>query len=312
MLTGQWVTRSGRSATIGDNTDMAAGTRVIGHEEADGSWELSVRRPEHPALRLHVLELEGYEERFRAPVRQRHLPSVVVPLILNFGAPYRLLDPGDSRIVARPRSSFVAGLGEAIAMTESSGAARCVQVNLTPIGARRLLGVPMHELEDRVLPLEDVLGREVERLEERLFDAPDWEARLLIVESFLAARLDDGADVRPDVVRAWRRLEETNGQIRIETLTRELQCSRRHLLALFREHVGPGPKTVARVLRFNRLLRLLGRDPRPDWSELAFSCGYYDQSHLSREVRRLAGCTPGELAVSPPVTFVQDALGLSA
>ena len=291
---------------------MAPATRTITHEEADGSWELSVRRPEHPVLRSDVLEVEGYEERFRVPLRQRHLPGVIVPLILNFGTPYRLLDPEDARVVARPRSSFVAGLGGTAAMTESLGDARCVQINLTPIGARRLLGVPMHELENRTLPLEDLLGREVERLEERLVDAPDWEARLGLVESFLAARLDDSPQARPDVVWAWRRLEETAGRVRIETLTRELRCSRRHLLAQFREHVGPGPKTVARVLRFNRLLRLLGREPRPDWTELAFRCGYYDQSHLSREVRRLAGCTPGELALAPPVTFVQDALGLSS
>ena len=311
VLTGQRVTRSGRSATIGENTGMAAETRVLRREEDSGSWELAVRRP-HPALRQHLVVLEGYEERLGATVRQRHLPPVIVPVILNFGPAYRLLDTADPRRPGRALSSFVSGLGEAGGMTESDGAALCVQVNLTPLGARRILAVPMHELQDQVLPLEDVLGPEVLQLEQRLFEAPDWATRLTLAESFLAARLEGVPPARPDVVRAWRRLEETGGRLRVEALARELRCSRKHLLAQFRDHVGPGPKTVARLLRFNRLLRLVERLPAPDWSALAFECGYSDQSHLSREVRRLAGCTPGELTRRPAVTFVQDALAASA
>ncbi len=290
---------------------MDTRTRVVRSEDDAGSWELALRRP-HPALRDHVLVLEGYEEHLRAPVRQHHLPPVFVPVIINFGPPYRLLDPADARVLARPRASFVSGLGEAGGLTESDGAALCVQVNLTPLGARAVLGVPMHELEDRVLPLEDVLGRGVEELEERLFEAPDWESRLALAEAFIAARLGDAPEPRPDVVRALRRLEETQGRVRVEELAAELRCSRKHLLVQFRDHVGPGPKTVARLHRFNRLLRLVARDAEPDWAGLALSCGYYDQSHLSREVRRLAGCTPRELSRQHTVTFVQDALAASA
>ncbi len=290
-------------ATDRDNTDTVT---LIRHEGDDGRWLLLTREP-HPGLRAHVLDLAGYEEPTAAGVRRRHLPAVFVPLILNFGAPWRLFDPVEPGRVTE-RSSFVSGLGEAGGMTEAAGAALCVQVNLTPLGARRILGVPMHELEDREVGLEEVLGRDAERLEERLFATPRWEARLDLVERFLAARLADTPPVRPDVMRAWRRLEETGGRLRVEALAAELRCSRKHLVAQFREFVGPPPKTAARILRFNALLRLLDRRPRPGWAELAALCGYADQSHLSREVRRLAGCTPRELAGDPPVTFVQDAL----
>ncbi len=269
-------------------------------------------RAPHEALRPHVLALEGYEERLAGPVRQRHLPPTSVPLILNFGPPYLLLDPQDPSGVGASHLSFVSGLGEAGGLTESTGAARCVQVDLTPLGARRILGVPMRELEDRVVRLADVLGPAVGRLEARLDAAADWETRLEIVEAFLLRRLGASTPTRPDVAWAWRRLEETGGRIRIDELARELRCSRKHLLAQFREHVGPGPKTAARLVRFNRLLMLLRREPHAEWSELAFRCGYADQSHLYREVRRLAGCTPPELAAPSPVTFVQDALAAAS
>ena len=198
---------------------MDTRTRVVRSEEDVGSWELVFRRP-HPALRDHVLVLEGFEEQSRAPVRHHHLPPVFVPVIINLGSPYRLFDPADERPLARPRVGFVSGLGEAGGMTESDGAARCVQVNLTPLGARSILGVPMHELENQVVPLDDVLGPGVEQLEERLFEASDWETRLDARRGFprspaggharAQARCRQGAaaprgDRRPDSRRGARR-----------------------------------------------------------------------------------------------------------
>lgn len=79
-------------------------------------------------------------------------------------------------------------------------------------------------------------------------------------------------------------------------LADELGWSRRHLVARFREQVGLPPKVLARVLRFQRSLRLRGADGRPrPWAEVALACGYYDQAHLNRDFRQFAGCTPTEL-----------------
>ena len=52
------------------------------------------------------------------------------------------------------------------------------------------------------------------------------------------------------------------------------------------------PKVVGRVLRFDRARRLLGRPARPGLAAVAATCGYYDQAHLTREFRELAGMSP--------------------
>ncbi|MGH7357899.1 MAG: helix-turn-helix domain-containing protein, partial [Candidatus Rokuibacteriota bacterium] len=178
-------------------------------------------------------------------------------------------------------------------------------INLTPLGARRFLGLPMHELVDRVVPLADVLGPSALRLEEQLADARGPDARLALVESFLTARIGAAEPVRPDVAYAWSRLEQTGGRVRIGALAAELGCSRKHLGVQFRDHIGLLPKAVARLLRFNRALSLVERGL--DGAEIAHGCGYSDQAHFVKEFHRFSGSTPAAFARDAQVQFLQDA-----
>jgi AraC-like DNA-binding protein len=51
---------------------------------------------------------------------------------------------------------------------------------------------------------------------------------------------------------------------------------------------------VAQLLRFERATELLAQDRPPSWAELAFRCGYFDQSHLIHDFRAIVGVTPTE------------------
>ncbi|MGH2535140.1 MAG: helix-turn-helix domain-containing protein [Thermomicrobiales bacterium] len=246
-------------------------------------------------LRGHVTAYHGYVEMMAYPVRGWELPSPEVPLIINFGSPFRMSN------AAQPtrwttHGSFLAGLHDVAAFHESTGTAYCLQVNFTPIGAYRFFGVSMGELVNRVVALDDLVGPMARRLEERLFEASNWTARFAIMDGFIAARMDEARPADADVAWAWRQIEDAGGSVAVTALAEEIGWSRKHLVARFREQVGMPPKQVARIVRFHRTMRLLDRDNAIDWADLAHRCGYYDQSHLIRDVRQFAGCTPTELS----------------
>ena len=68
----------------------------------------------------------------------------------------------------------------------------------------------------------------------------------------------------------------------------------RHLRRRFAEAVGYGPKTFARIVRFRAALGLVrGGFPL---ASAALAAGYADQAHMTREMRSLAGRSPGALA----------------
>jgi AraC-like DNA-binding protein len=267
-------------------------TRVLRHTSEAASFVLASRDPV-PGLRGLVQGYEDFEERSPAPLCRREvaLPDVVV--IVDLGEGWRVGEAAGPDMAHH--GSFVAGVHDRPTAVEHGGRARCMQVNLTPLGARALLGTPLGELTNRVVALEDVLGPAARHLAERLDGAAGWEERFAILDAVLLARAASAEPVRPDVAWAWRRLVRSRGSIAVAALAAELGCSRRHLAARFGEEVGLPPKAYARLLRFQRATEALLSGGEPRLAEVAAACGYADQSHLNRDFRAFAGTTPSAL-----------------
>jgi AraC-like DNA-binding protein len=249
-----------------------------------------IRRAPVASLAGRVTSYYGFESRTPEPVRQREGPGADVVVIFTFEEHW-LID-------GERHTSFTAGLHERQVATEHPGRSLGMQVNLDPLAARALVGMPLHEIANRTVSLEETLGEP--SLVERLADAPGWDARFTLLDETLARRLD-GRQPSCEMEWAWRRLRATHGGVAIGELAADLGWSRKRIVARFRDEIGLPPKAVARLLRFERARELAGTMP---WGELAFECGFSDQSHLVREFRRITGRTPE--------TFLQDTLGEAA
>ena len=241
------------------------------------TWELhTAGRSLHGVVRRMV----GWRER-GAPLRRLEPATTATPVILMLGP--RISIDGD------PVGSFAAGPYMRPVVTEHDGEQEGIQVDLEPLAARRLLGLPMSELAERCVALEDLIGRD---LTEWVADAPGWPGRFERVESALVRRLSDAAPVRGEMQWAVGRLQASGGRVRVEDLARELGWSRRHLAVQFRDALGFTPKAMARVIRFEHTLdRVRAGESLAD---VAYDAGYADQAHLNRDFREFSGLTPTE------------------
>jgi transcriptional regulator GlxA family with amidase domain len=145
-----------------------------------------------------------------------------------------------------------------------------------------------------VVHLDDLLGPAGDELVARLWDVEGWERRFGIVDATLAALAAERPEPSSSLAWAWGRMRASGGRASIGALARELGWSHRRLIARFREQLGLPPKTLARILRFERVSELLRDTEEPRLAEVAFDCGYYDQAHLNRDFREFAGTTPGD------------------
>lgn len=156
-----------------------------------------------------------------------------------------------------------------------------------------LLGVPADELTDRRVLLAEVWDpRHAARLEEHLAHAADvWALDGALGDAFARAVDDRPDDVRAEARRHLvRRIAEGAA---VADLADEMGWSERQLLRRSRAAFGYAPSMLRRVLRLQRALGA-AHDGRP-FVEVAWSAGYSDQAHLSRDVRALTGSTLGRL-----------------
>ncbi|WP_131809584.1 helix-turn-helix domain-containing protein [Mycolicibacterium iranicum] len=255
-----------------------------------------------PSVRDVVLRYEGFAVSGGGPAVFREVACTFVPIIIDLDKGWAVSHREHVGSAPLRLNSFVAGLTDGPVLVGHAGSARCLQVDLTPLGARRVLGLPLAELANRSVSIEAVLGRDGAQLVERIGDAATWQERFAIVDDALVRRLRDAVDVDAEVAWSLERIVASGGNLAVGTLATELGWSHRKLIARYRDAVGLPPKAVARIVRFERVCaRLRGG---AGLAVAAAECGYFDQAHLSREVRELAGITPGELQGS--VNSVQD------
>jgi AraC-like DNA-binding protein len=171
-----------------------------------------------------------------------------------------------------------------------------VQVDLTWLGARRLLGLPLDELAHRTVAVDDVWGGDGRLLLDRLAGEPSADARLDLVEAFLRDRALRRDAMPPVVAGAAALLHHHRGRLGVAELAERLGYGRQYVHRQVTRHLGLPPRTLARLLRFRSVAEAIraGRLPPSGFAGLAAAAGYADQSHLHREFRALAGRSPGQ------------------
>ncbi|MER7133991.1 AraC family transcriptional regulator [Streptosporangium saharense] len=153
---------------------------------------------------------------------------------------------------------------------------RYTGIRFRPGAVGEVFGVPVEALRDARVPLAE------------LGVLPDLTPDTM--QEALAVRLREipGPDPAATAMAGALGTGMSVGQVAWELGFGERQLRRRALRAF-----GYGPKTLQRVVRFQRALRLARRGTA--LAEVALACGYADQSHMANEVRRLAGVPLGEL-----------------
>lgn len=224
------------------------------------------------------------------------LPTGAMHLVVRPGnASLRLIEP---ELVLR--GSVIGGARSTAYRKDLSCAADSVGAMIEPGACAALLGIPGIEASETHLSLADVWGdTEERRLHERLEECRTLEAKLALFESRLLERIRRACNVHPMVSHSVRALA-ASPEIRISDLVARSGYSHRVFVQRFREATGLGPKTYARVLRFQRAVAAVSGSLGGDDARLALDLGYADQAHFCREFREMSGLRPAEYRAAAP------------
>lgn len=243
----------------------------------------------------------GYRARDAEAGIHQGLPSTTLTTIFSLDGP--VLGAWEERALGTPDGSsadlVLAGMHTAPVLIAQPTRQEGIQLHIDPLAARALFGVRAADLADGFDGTE-VLGRVGQDLWERVGESDGWPARIArIADAF--GRWSAGApasagQVRTEVAEAWRLVLASRGRIPMDALARRVALSPRQLRTEFTREFGLGPKSAARLARFETALArnagTVHAGGVPSLAEVAAETGYADHAHLTREFRQFAGSSP--------------------
>lgn len=159
-------------------------------------------------------------------------------------------------------------------------------------GAYPFLQLPLSEVHNQYVALDNVWRRQAAEIRERLYAARTVEAKFALLEQILVARLNEAPQDLKTVDYAVGKIIEQSGLVSIKDLSDSIGISQNHLLKQFNQIVGFSPKELAKHYRLRAVLRSTNPTQLIDWTHIALNFGFYDLSHLNKDFVAFTGHNP--------------------
>ncbi|PZV77626.1 helix-turn-helix protein [Algoriphagus aquaeductus] len=168
---------------------------------------------------------------------------------------------------------------------------RVAIIGFMPGGLYRLIGIPMEEIFDDGFDAFELIGNDINELVDRCSEINDLGKIHVCIENYLLGRLTKVKEQLP-IDRALTEMLRFQGNLSIGQAADYSCLSIRQFERKCRERVGFSPKVYSRLIRFSHAYRLFERSQKPNWTEIAYHSGYYDQMHFIKDFKEFAGITP--------------------
>lgn len=242
--------------------------------------------------------LEGPSSPSAGP--ERILPDGCTEIVFHIGDPFAQHNPNGTT-EHQPLALLVGQMRHHL-LIQPTGRVQVLGVRFWPGGAYPFLGVPQNEVAGRVIALDAIWGAITNELHSRIAEAPTPSESVRQVETILVARLNRFHRHDDTVLNAIAAIFRSGGSLPVESLAANMGMGLKRLDRKFNNRVGLPPKLLCRIVRFQRVLRMLERRENDrDFVQTALDCGYYDQSHFIKEFKSFAGKGPTSYFAEPNI-----------
>ncbi len=244
-------------------------------------------RPRSPVLAPFIASFHYHEGEHAAAV-ERILPTGQAHLMFNLGEDeFRTYHGADCATVQRTSGAVLAGPHGRSTAIDTMEQRRLIAVEFKLGGAAAFFRMPISEACDQVVELDNLWGRNVALLHERLYEADRPADKLRLLEAALLERM-----VRPWDAAIAAAVPLLERGVSVTATRAYVGLQAKTLVRRFREQVGLTPKRFARVRRMQRILDSIQKGRSADWAMAASCHGYTDQAHFIHDFRDLTGMTP--------------------
>jgi len=161
-----------------------------------------------------------------------------------------------------------------------------------PFALPQLFSIPACELSNQTPDLIALLGNEGAELEEKIMLADNNMERVRIMSYFLQKKIIEKNDERLNAIKyIINQIIHSGGLVPVKELANQSFLSVRQFERNFKLYSGFNPKLYSRIIRFQATTQQYGHN-KNNLTDIAYECGYYDQSHFIHDFKQFSGYHP--------------------
>ena len=168
-----------------------------------------------------------------------------------------------------------------------------IVIQFRPYGCYPFIDAPLSTLNDQVIQASQIFGDSILDLQTKLSTLKDAPSKLGLVSSWLSDKFDNHRIPPPELIQIVHDIQQSS-ELNLSSITDSYPYTTKHLIDQFKRYVGLTPKSFHRIFRFNEILQQIKSNTSLSWSDIAYTCGYADQSHFIKEFKRFSGFIPSE------------------
>jgi AraC-like DNA-binding protein len=254
-----------------------------------------------PHFQTPAIALRPFIQFYIQVERSRRDPLVILPIPARaspmiefvFGDRFKFRYWGAPDEATVPAASLVGMLTRPHATLLHQGTFQSFIVMFQLHGLTDLFGVPSSEVTNHTYDADDVLGKPIRELEQRLGNCETFQQRISVANHFFADRLKHLQAV-DRMAFAADRILRSSGNLSSADLAAQAGIGVRQFQREFSARFGASPKLFSRIVRFQNALDTKARSSTKSWTDVAHEFGYYDQMHMVHDFREFTGESPTE------------------
>lgn len=226
------------------------------------------------------------------PEKQTIVPDGCMEMIFHYGDLYRQYTENGKSII-QPKCFVIGQLTRPLEI-EPTGETGIFSVRFHPNGFLPFATIPIKEMENTAVSLENHFGKDGQEIEQKILAATSTSERIKLIETFLLDRLTDTETIDRIVKSTVETIVTANGQLSVDELSKQTNINRRQLERKFSSAIGLSPKQLSKTIRLQATLKMLLHKKVTSLTALAYENDYYDQAHFIKDFKDLTGFTPKE------------------